>query len=1506
MTSAKDLHQRVSALSPNQRAALMRQLMAKVGQAVPGRLSNSPQRLVAYVVPAQTTYGIDPAALGKFLKAKLPAQMMPAAIVPLKDLPRTANGKIDIKALPPPPPLPPSPKAAAPQTPAEESLVQIWQEVLGRAGVGIHDNFFELGGDSILSIQVVSRAREAGLRLAPNQLFEYPTVAELARVVNVAPEVSATQDAVTGAVPLTPIQCWFFDQGMVAPHHWHQALLLELPPGVTALATQRAIATLWSHHDALRLRFSQDSKGWHACNADASNPPSLGQIDLSHLSEPEQREALAQHGSDLHAGLDLASDPLIQAAYFNRGADRSHWLLISLHHLVVDAVSWQILDRDLSTLLNQPDQPGQLPAKTTAFKVWAETLAAQARTQQGELVFWCRQLEQPAILLPRDYETNLPSTEKTAHTIHVTLDVADTHSLLQAVPAAYNTQINDVLLTALAQTLLQWADADGGSVRIEVEAHGREQIVPEIDLSLTVGWFTATYPITLQLSNPHDQGASLKSIKEQLRQIPARGIGYGMLRYLTDEATQRRLAQVHPPDVLFNYLGQREIEKPSSDPPGVTNAGIRAVSDADVGVLRNPNNRRSYLLEINTWVGHGQLRLNWTFDTQIYAEDTIVRVANGYLSTLKRLINHCRSADSGGYTPSDFPDAALSQAELDALIHTLTPIQPGAQAKFIEAIYPLAPLQQAFLWHGLQASSQAGLLHMRGTLHGELNPTLLQQAWEFVLSRHPTLRTAIYWEAVPQPLQVVMGQVKLPWVVLDFREREDPRQALADFLAADRARGLDFTQAPIMRLTLIRLGATQHELVWTCHHLMLDGWSGALVINQVLDTYEALFQGHPLIAAPAPTYQANIRWLQQQDEAAAAKFWRHYLKGFTAPTPLPVQPGAAVAAPSASVRLSSAETAALQQFLRSHRLTLNSLIQGIWALLLYRHSGQTEVLFGATVSGRQADLPGVEAIVGLLINVLPVRVSIAAETPLLDWLQTLQTDQALVSRYAHASPVQIQTWSECTSRLFNSLLVVENYPAQPTEVRSLRLENLRSGIISTYGLTIVVQPGAALALHARAQSAHSESLDALLQEFKTVITAVIANPGSPIYDFIPAPTVTAPVTGKLPAAPKYHQPSAGAHVAVPRNPLELKVAKIWGGVLGVPTLSAEANFFDLGGDSLLAVQIFNQMQQQLGCTLPLATLFQAPTVRAFAALLSQQQPPSPWSSLVPIQPGGSRRPFFFHGGSADALAWAKFAQRLGPDQPFYALQRPDLDGRPITDNTVEALAAKCIEEIRTVQADGPYVIGGHCFGGAVAFEIAQQLQAQGEAIASLILVDAYCPNALPDTPLGRLQERLQLIVFWLRKTYYYYGNWAKLVKLPDWVWRRIRPTKPNRAAQATPSVAQNLSQFTPVPINPTTANTTALGSLAHAPYEERYAFAHRANIRAAERYWPQPYGGRIHLFRADVQILDWRYGSEMGWQIVAKDGLEIVTIPGLFGKLFNQQAGPLLAAQLNAYLSTLE
>ncbi len=625
------------------------------------------KQLVACVVPADGEGAALPEQLRAHLQARLPEYMRPTAFVVLDQLPLTPNAKVDRRALAArvaeaaPDSSAPAGQTA-PRNPTEETLAAVWAQVLGLPRVGVHANFFELGGDSILSIQVIARAAQAGLRLTPRQLFEHPTVAGLAAVAAVGVRVDAEQGLVTGSLPLTPIQRWFFQQAFPDPHHWNQAVLFGVRVPLDRAALTAALGDLLAHHDALRLRFSAADGGGQAQLADLAGGVPLTWIDLSDQPEAEHGSAVETHAAQAQASLNLAEGPLLRAVYFNCGAGRPARLLIVIHHLAVDGVSWRILLEDLQTAYQQrlAGAAPQLPAKTTSFKAWAERLAAYARTAavQNELPFWLETLAPGAGGLPVDLvdgDDDVASEQSVA----VTFTADETRALLQDVPRAYHTEINDALLTALAQTLTRWTGAR--AALIDLEGHGREDVLPGVDVSRTVGWFTSVYPVRLELRPGLPPGEALKSVKEQLRRVPGRGLGYGLLRYLAAEPALRGRPEA---PVSFNYLGQfgRQAAPEAGGPTPFEPAAESS------GLAQSPRAARSHRLDLNGGISAGCLRLEWTYSAARHRRATVERLAGDFAQALRDLIAHCQAPQAGGHTPSDFKLAKLDQRKLDKVL----------------------------------------------------------------------------------------------------------------------------------------------------------------------------------------------------------------------------------------------------------------------------------------------------------------------------------------------------------------------------------------------------------------------------------------------------------------------------------------------------------------------------------------------------------------------------------------------------------------------------------------------------------------------------------------------------------------------------------------------------------------------------------------------------------------------------------------------------------------------
>ncbi|WP_009631336.1 non-ribosomal peptide synthetase [Synechocystis sp. PCC 7509] len=1046
----------------------VRETVVLLREDIPGE-----QRLVAYVVADE---------IGNFrqlLSDKLPEHTIPAVFVQLPAIPLTANGKIDRRGLPAPDAVRPElTKFVSARTPLEAKLAAIWAEVLHLEQVGIHDNFFELGGDSILSIQAIAKAKQTDIQLTPKLLFSHPTIAELATVATTTPTINAQQGLVTGSVPLTPIQHWFFEQEIIDPHHWNQAVLLQAKQKLEPELLAAAVKQLIHHHDALRLRFTPTTTGWQQVNAPPDEVVPFSHIDLSTLPESDRLLAMETKINQLQASIDLSQGSLLRVALFNLGREQPQRLLVIVHHLAIDGVSWRILLADLQTAYQQL----ALPPKTTSFQAWAYRLQEYARSQLFKPTI------QQSTPLPVDYP-NGTNTVASAQTINISLTTAETQALLQEVPKAYNTQINDVLLTALVQAFTQWTGES--AVLIDLEGHGREMLFADVDISRTVGWFTSIFPVRLDLETL-EPGAALKSIKEQLRQIPNNGIDYGVQRYLA-----KNLEIAVSPQISFNYLGQFDATR--------SQLSLFELALETEGITRSLQGKRSHLLTINGFVSEGKLQLSWTYSNAIHQASTIENLAQGFLGRLRSLIVHCQSPTTGGYTPSDFPLVKLNSATLDRLI--------GSNYRQIEDIYPLSPLQQGLLFHTLYApESQMYVEQWSCSLQGKLNLPALKSAWQQVIERHSVLRTAFYWENLDEPVQVVRKQVELPWQQYDWRELSPTQQnqQLEQFLASCQ---LQLSSAPLMQIALIQVADDKSYFIWSHHHILMDGWAAALLLKEVFALYQAANRGEQLALAPACSYRNYINWLQQQNMQAAETFWRQALQGFTTTTP--VFPQYQTSNPDNSyklqeIQLSPTTSATLQALASQHQIALNALIQGTWALLLSYYSGELDVVFGATVSGRPATLAGAESLVGLFINTLPVRVRIVPDALLWSWLHQLHSLQAEARQYEHSPLAAIHKWSELPQHLplFESIVVFQNYPVAPAlerESTDLQLTDVRAAVSrNNYPLTLRVRANTAwvMQLLYNCDRFESATITKIFHQLETLLNQIVTQSNSKLSDLL--------------------------------------------------------------------------------------------------------------------------------------------------------------------------------------------------------------------------------------------------------------------------------------------------------------------------------------------------------------------------------------------------------------------
>ncbi|MBB1259198.1 non-ribosomal peptide synthetase [Streptomyces alkaliterrae] len=618
------------------------------------------KRLVAYVV---ATDGFDVTQARRLLEERLPRYMVPALFAELPALPLLPSGKVDRKALPDPlAEQRPANSFLAPRTRLEERLAQIWRELLGLPRVAADDNFFELGGDSIIAIQMVSRAKKAGIVLSARDLFQHQTLAELAAVAKEGAGPRAEQGLVLGDAELAPIQRWFFEQELADAHHYNQAVLVDVTTGGLDLdLLARARDAVVRHHDALRNRFVHDTAGvrqWTSAPEEKSEP--VEHLDLTDKQQPAWAGVVAAMQARIQGGLDLRNGPLLRMVYIDYGGRRPAQVYTVIHHAVVDGISWRVFMEDLQACYEalRDGRPVLLPLKTTSYKEWAARLQAHAAGDetQAELGYWARQVEPPTAPLPRDRDG--ANTEATARTVTVELSADETTTLIRDVRAMHRTEAHEVLLHALAEACAPWTGSR--SLLVDVEGHGREELFDNVDISRTIGWFTAMYPLRID-SPAGDDG--LRAVKEQVRCVPRRGVGFGLLRHLApDRSVRDLLAQGSQAEIVFNYLGQADASRlPDS---------MFELSTDSVGASHGAAQRRKHLLSINGIVADGRLRISFTFSEAVHDVETVEALAARFTASVRQVLDDCHTGRLR-VDPSAFPDIDLTQEELDDLLEEL-------------------------------------------------------------------------------------------------------------------------------------------------------------------------------------------------------------------------------------------------------------------------------------------------------------------------------------------------------------------------------------------------------------------------------------------------------------------------------------------------------------------------------------------------------------------------------------------------------------------------------------------------------------------------------------------------------------------------------------------------------------------------------------------------------------------------------------------------------------------
>ncbi|MFC5635385.1 condensation domain-containing protein [Streptomyces bullii] len=1094
------------------------------------------------------------------------------------------------------------------------TLVDLFGQVLNLDDAGAGDDFFSLGGDSITAIQLVARARKAGLRLTPKHIFTHRTAGALADFLrqnggagkakdrdargqeSEPARPAATERADGGAEPetdasaaplATPIMHWLHTSGG-AIDAFHQSTLLRVPPGLGTVPLTRAVQAVMERHESLRGRLVADGGLVPEPVDPAAVRGAVRRVDVSGLAEDALRARITACARQDAAALAPRDGALVQVTWFDAGPDRPGRLLVTVHHLAVDAVSWRILLTDLYTAWESattgtvpPPEPVPL-----SLREWTERLRAAAHSPEvlRELPYWTSTLSGDSIRLSETALSPAHDIYATAGEVVLTLPAELTSPLLTTVPAALGTRTNDVLLTGLALAVAAWRPrADGGTaVLVDIEGHGREQLDEDADLSGTVGWLTSLYPVRIDAGapgwtadgDPGDPclGEALRRVTAQLAEVPQHGLGFGLLRHLNRE-TAAELAPCPAPQIGFNYLGRQG---------GTQDEDWNVAPESDALPLgADPRMPMPHVVEVNAAIDDGpsgpRLVAHWLWARLHLTDTEAAELAQLWFAALRALVAHAATR------PAPARPAATGEVDTEELarLDALTGLS-------VSRVLPMTPLQQGLLFHARYDSRDLDVYNVQIALEvrGRLDVPRLRDACDALLRRHPMLRAGFVQLRSGEPVQVVPEEARMPWHThhlagLGPREREERLAALLD---ADRHRRFDPARPPLLRCAWIGLGPDHQQVVLTMHHLLVDGWTTSLLLRDLLALYD---HGDDSALPAPPDYRAYLTWRAAQDEGEARQAWFGALAGLKEPTLLSADEDTARvrALPrSLVIELSEAETTALHEAARRQGVTSNTLVRAAWALCLHRRTGQRDLVFGATVSGRPAELPGVEDMVGLFINTVPVRVRLHPAEPVADLLARIQDEHAELLPYHHLPLTDIQRVAGLGT-LFDSCVVFENFPtaqALPSGPDDgLRLVEVTGYDGYHYPLKLMVAPGPQLRLEV------SHRPDLLDAGFARQVGAGLRELLTELPAAMDAPTE------------RFLVPEPAAARGLRRQLCEL-IAQ----VLGRDFVSADDDVFALGCDSLTALRLAGRLETALGRPVDVETVFRCRTARALGNALA--------------------------------------------------------------------------------------------------------------------------------------------------------------------------------------------------------------------------------------------------------------------------------------------------------------
>ncbi len=1077
------------------------------------------KEVVAYLVCKEE---IDVDTLRSYLSESLPDYMIPSYFVYLDGMPLTSNGKVDMTALPDPREVVFSKGTRndyyEPANDLEKRLLAAWVNVLGVKNIGCNDNFFALGGDSIKAILIVSRLNQDGLKIDVGQIFENPTISKLAEKA-VKGFNSSIQSVVTGDVPLSPIQSRFFQDCKEFRGHYSIAAQLSSPLDLDEDILGDVLREIQTHHDALRIRYCFDDGNITQENISDEVPLRFESIDLRGKQKAEK--LLDEYCSKLSSTMELTEGPLIKSALFRM--DNRSVLFIVIHHLVVDGLSWRILINDISRAYEQrlDGESIAFPLKTDSFKLWTEKISEYANSEKlmKEKCYWrALELKMPGEI-SRDFEDG-SNLCKNIKRVSYSLTKNETEVLLMSINPIFNCEINDVMLTALAGALscLQGKD---DALLIDLEGHGRQG--PEdscftrngqgdvVDVSRTIGWFTTVYPVILTLAESMDVEARITHIKNILQKVPDKGIGYGILKYVTAPENRSDLLFNLNPRINFNYLGRFD--------EWTKGKVFDSAEEYTTNTVSPEFKTRHDLSFEGRDLGEG-LELSVSFNSNVYRDETAEKLLQNFLNELKVIIDYCRNADGGSSSITELSRFTYNRVLKTGLRSIVD--ECGVEEDGVLDVCPLSPMQEGMLFHAnYDKGSETYFEQFAFAVRGKLDINTFEASWNELFKRHDMFRSVFTQKGSDVPLQLILKERKIDFTIEDISQFDKERQVqrIEDFKVDDRKRGFNLNRDVLMRIHMFKLNGELYKAVWSHHHILLDGWSVGIIVTELFRIYKAFINGTTPSLQTVVPYKNYIEWLTSVDKNVAEKYWTGYLEGYNRIATFPKKQDKRVEdkrVEDKSYKLNSMDyvlSEELTQKLRDISIdcqaTFSTVIQSVWGILLSKYNNVDDVVFGSVVSGRPADLPGVEKMVGLFLNTIPVRIITKSELSFRELIKQTQKTYLESRHYHYSSLADIQALSDLKQGLIDNVIVFENYPLSDEMLKITEQLDLDFSIgevdefeQTTYDCTLEVYASKStlFEINYNGMVYSEECIRSIKDNFATILSGVISKPDITIHE----------------------------------------------------------------------------------------------------------------------------------------------------------------------------------------------------------------------------------------------------------------------------------------------------------------------------------------------------------------------------------------------------------------------